>query len=70
LNERALELAGETNRWAVLKRTGKLKERIEKHNPHVVNHGAFDANKHLLRPIPQEELNLSPSTMKQNPGYK
>ncbi|WP_158847969.1 RagB/SusD family nutrient uptake outer membrane protein [Algibacter sp. L1A34] len=69
LNERALELAGEDNRWAVLKRTGKLQERIELYNPHVVNHGAFDANKHLLRPIPNRELTLSPNTMTQNPNY-
>lgn len=69
LDERALELAGEDNRWAVLKRTGKLKERIELYNPHVVNHGAFDATKHLLRPIPNQELLLSPETMTQNPNY-
>lgn len=69
LNERALELAGESNRWAVLKRTGKLEERIEMYNPHVVNHGAFDAGIHLLRPIPDQELTLSPDTMEQNPGY-
>lgn len=69
LDERALELAGESNRWAVLKRTGKLEERIELYNPHVVNHGAFDANKHLLRPIPTGEFLISPTTMTQNPGY-
>ncbi|QWX82815.1 RagB/SusD family nutrient uptake outer membrane protein [Cellulophaga sp. HaHaR_3_176] len=69
LNERALELAGEDNRWAVLKRTGKLEERINLYNPAVVNHGAFDANVHLLRPIPSQELTLSPGTMTQNPGY-
>ncbi|MDO7171659.1 RagB/SusD family nutrient uptake outer membrane protein [Mariniflexile sp. AS56] len=69
LNERALELAGEDNRWAVLKRTGKLEERVNLYNPHNVNHGAFDAAKHLLRPIPTNELILSPETMKQNPNY-
>jgi len=69
LNERALELAGEDNRWAVLKRTGKLEERLNLYNPHNVNHGAFDASKHLLRPIPTSELVLSPGTMTQNPGY-
>lgn len=69
LDERALELAGEDNRWAVLKRTGKLEERIEMHNPHVVNHGAFDANTHLLRPIPGSEFLFSPDTMTQNPNY-
>ncbi|MEP5600433.1 MAG: RagB/SusD family nutrient uptake outer membrane protein, partial [Algibacter sp.] len=69
LNERALELAGESNRWAVLKRTGKLEERIELYNPHVIDHGAFDANTHLLRPIPDQEITLSPDTMTQNPNY-
>ncbi|MCK0156510.1 RagB/SusD family nutrient uptake outer membrane protein [Cellulophaga sp. F20128] len=69
LNERALELAGEDNRWAVLKRTGKLQERIELYNPHIINHGAFDPTKHLLRPIPTQEISLSPGTMTQNPKY-
>lgn len=69
LNERALELAGEANRWAVLKRTGKLEERILAHNPHVQDHGAFDASIHLLRPIPSSELELSDGSLTQNPGY-
>ncbi len=69
LEERAMELAGETNRWATLKRMGKLEERIKMYNPHVIDHGAFDAAKHLLRPIPIRELELSPSTMTQNPNY-
>lgn len=68
LDERALELAGESSRWAVLKRTGKLEERINLYNPHVVNHGAFEAY-HLLRPIPADEFIYSPETMTQNPGY-
>lgn len=69
LNERALELAGEANRWAVLKRTGKLEERMDLYNPHVIDHGAFDASIHLLRPIPANELQLSDGSMVQNPGY-
>ncbi|HDZ06667.1 RagB/SusD family nutrient uptake outer membrane protein [Maribacter sp.] len=69
LNERALELAGEDNRWAVLKRTGKLEERINLYNPHVIDHGAFDASTHLLRPIPANELQLSDGSLIQNPGY-
>lgn len=69
LNERALELAGEDNRWAVLKRTGKLEERLNLYNPHNVDHGAFDSSIHLVRPIPTNELALSPNTMTQNPGY-
>lgn len=69
LDERALELAGESNRWAVLKRTGKLQEHIELYNPHVIDHGAFDASIHLLRPIPSGELQLSNGSLLQNPGY-
>lgn len=69
LNERALELAGEANRWAVLKRTGKLEERINLYNPQVIDHGAFDASIHLLRPIPVNELQLSDGSLLQNPGY-
>ncbi len=69
LVERALELAGEDNRWAVLKRMSKLEERINLYNPHVINHGAFDSSIHLLRPIPASEILLSPSTLEQNPGY-
>ncbi|MEG3659426.1 RagB/SusD family nutrient uptake outer membrane protein [Arenibacter palladensis] len=69
LVENALELAGEDNRWAVLKRMGKLEERINLYNPHVIDHGAFDSSKHLLRPIPTREIALSPNTMVQNPNY-
>ncbi|MGB5818726.1 MAG: RagB/SusD family nutrient uptake outer membrane protein [Saonia sp.] len=69
LDERARELAGETNRWAVLKRTGKLEERINLYNPQVIDHGAFDSGIHLLRPIPDVELQLSDGALQQNPGY-
>lgn len=69
LNERALELAGESSRWAVLKRTGKLEERINLYNPHVMTNGAFDASVHLLRPIPDTEIVLSGGNIVQNPGY-
>ncbi|MFB9057381.1 RagB/SusD family nutrient uptake outer membrane protein [Mariniflexile ostreae] len=68
LVERALELIGEANRWAVLKRMGKLEQRLI-YNPHYADHGAFDASKHLLRPIPIKEIEISPSTMTQNPKY-
>ncbi|MEO9891390.1 RagB/SusD family nutrient uptake outer membrane protein [Aurantibacter sp.] len=69
LNERAIELAGETNRWYDLKRTGKLQERINLYNPHVIDHGAFDPSIHLLRPIPATEIILSDNNIEQNPGY-
>lgn len=69
LEERALELVGEDNRWTTLKRMGKLEERVGLYNPHYRDHGAFDAAKHILRPIPVLELEISPTTMTQNNGY-
>ncbi len=69
LDERGIELAGEEDRWAVLKRSGKLEERINLYNPHIVDHGAFDASIHLLRPIPASEIGLSDGSLAQNPGY-
>ena len=69
LDERAIELSGEENRWAVLKRMGKLEERLNLHNPQNVDHGAFDSSIHLLRPIPANELLLSDGSLEQNPGY-
>lgn len=70
LKERALELAGESSRWCTLKRMGKLEEKINQHNPHVQDHGGFNAN-YLLRPIPAHELEISGTDgkLKQNPGY-
>jgi len=69
LNERAMELAGESNRWNILKRTGKLEERINLYNPHVIDHGEFDADIHLVRPIPSAEMELSDGSLIQNPEY-
>ncbi len=69
LNERAMELAGEESRWAILKRTGKLEERINLYNPHVIDHGKFDASIHLLRPIPASEMELTDGSLEQNFGY-
>ncbi|WP_147678037.1 RagB/SusD family nutrient uptake outer membrane protein [Algibacter pacificus] len=69
LNERALELAGESNRWNVLKRTGKLQERVAMYNPHFIDHGSFDPAKHTVRPIPSQEIELSDGSLDQNPKY-
>ncbi len=69
LEERALELAGEDDRWNVLKRTGTLETRINLYNPHVQDHGEFNANVHLLRPIPESEILLSDGSLVQNTGY-
>jgi hypothetical protein len=68
LDERARELLGESVRWYDLKRTGKLIERAKAMNPWTEVAG--DINKHhLLRPIPQSQIDLSSTIVGQNPGY-
>lgn len=66
LNERSRELYGETMRWKDLKRTGKLLERVRAYNkraaPNIQEH-------HLLRPIPQSQIDRSSTDFPQNPGY-
>lgn len=66
LDERARELTGEVNRWMDLKRTGKLIERAYLHNPHVAFNKALQP-KHLLRPIPQAEIDNTAGSITQNP---
>ncbi len=68
LNESAKELAGESNRWADLKRSGKLIERAQAHNPHVALNNSLRPH-HLLRPIPNREVEISDGKIAQNPGY-
>ncbi|CAL1518696.1 hypothetical protein MMC2321_02440 [Chitinophaga sp. MM2321] len=68
LDERARELMGENMRWYDLKRTGKLVERTKAMNPWTKLSGTIDAH-HLLRPIPQSEIDLSSPTIPQNDGY-
>lgn len=68
LDERARELTGEVNRWMDLKRTGKLIERTLAHNPHAALNNALK-EKHLLRPIPQSEIDASANSITQNPNY-
>jgi len=66
LDERARELLGEGNRWMDLTRTGKLVERVKKYNPvAAVNIKDF----HVLRPIPQQQIDRTEGTFPQNPGY-
>ncbi|SFW60612.1 Starch-binding associating with outer membrane [Sinomicrobium oceani] len=69
LDERARELIGEVNRWMDLKRTGKLVERTLAHNPHAALNQAL-SSKHLLRPIPQYEVDASGGSIEQNEDYK
>jgi hypothetical protein len=70
LDERSRELCGENVRWWDLVRTNKLLERVRKHNdecrPNIVD-------KHILRPIPQQQIDAVPSSGEsfypQNPGW-
>jgi starch-binding outer membrane protein, SusD/RagB family len=66
LRERAYEFHYLGKRWLDLKRTGKVKQAIQDSKKITV------ADKHLLWPIPNSELNfnkaLDPSK-DQNPGY-
>ncbi|CAN5299858.1 RagB/SusD family nutrient uptake outer membrane protein [soil metagenome] len=71
LDERARELMGEQFRWYDLKRTGKLIEQAYQYNPEVQNIGLLE-EKHLLRPIPQTQIDRTEggeSAFPQNPGY-
>nr|WKN39024.1 RagB/SusD family nutrient uptake outer membrane protein [Tunicatimonas sp. TK19036] len=68
LDERARELGGERLRWADLKRTGKLIERVKLYNP---TGRANVEEKHLLRPIPSNMIDrlTNREEFQQNPGY-
>lgn len=68
LDERAREFAGEQLRWFDLKRTNKLVERVQAHNPDAAPH---IKEFHKIRPIPQSELDAvtNKDQFKQNPGY-
>ncbi|WP_158858767.1 RagB/SusD family nutrient uptake outer membrane protein [Lunatibacter salilacus] len=68
LDERAREFAGEQLRWFDLKRTGKLVERVQAHNPDAApNIRPF----HMVRPIPQSQLDAinNKDEFFQNEGY-
>jgi hypothetical protein len=67
LDERARELLGEHDRWFDLKRTGKLIERAYAWNILVQKYDNLNED-HLLRPIPQDEINKLKG-LTQNPGY-
>ncbi|UZR99916.1 RagB/SusD family nutrient uptake outer membrane protein [Chondrinema litorale] len=66
LDERARELFGEMHRWEDLTRTGKLLERVSLYNPvAAANIQSF----HVLRPIPQDQIDRTPAGYEQNSGY-
>lgn len=67
LDERGRELMGEYDRWFDLKRTGKLIDRVLAWNPQAM--AADNLNEdHLVRPVPQDEINKLKG-LGQNPGY-
>lgn len=67
MDERARELFGDHDRWFDLKRSGTLIERAKAYNPFVRQYNNIN-NNHLLRPIPQDELNKL-TGIAQNNGY-
>ena len=83
LDERSRELAGEQMRYFDLVRTGKLLERVQAFVPAFVsskpspigtdNYGSNAAVNikayHVLRPIPQSEIDRTSGKIKQNDGY-
>ena len=71
LDERARELYQEECRFYVLRRTGKLVERVRKYNNNPLTPGLNIQDYHVLLPIPQEQIDLNISgDFPQNPGYQ
>lgn len=70
LDERARELYGEEWRLIILRRTGKLIERVRKYNDNPVCPGAFIAENNFRWAIPQAQIDLNvDAPFAQNPGY-
>ncbi len=66
LDERGRELVGEQQQWFDLVRTNKLLERVRLHNPQA---GPNIEPKHMLRPIPQDQIDRTSNEFPQNPEY-
>ncbi len=69
LNERARELAGETMRWFDLVRTHTLLSRVKTYNWQDATGKTSIQPYHVLRPIPQTQIDRTTTTFPQNPGY-
>lgn len=78
LDERSRELAGEYMRWHDLVRTGRLVSRVKQYVPPTQNkpngtYGSAAAANiqpfHVLRPIPQSEIDRTGGKITQNNGY-
>jgi starch-binding outer membrane protein, SusD/RagB family len=65
IEERERELIGEQMRWLDQKRWGILVERVLAHNPTA---SAIKPH-HVLRPIPQNQIDRAATPFPQNPGY-
>ncbi|QEL02948.1 RagB/SusD family nutrient uptake outer membrane protein [Olivibacter sp. LS-1] len=61
-HERRVELAFENHRWFDLVRTGRAVEVLRAKGIAIKDH-------QLLFPIPQEQIDINPDVLKQNPGY-
>ncbi len=66
LEERAREMDGEGHRWFTLTRTGTLVERVREHNPEA---SPNIKDYHIVRPIPQEQIDRTEGGYEQNRGY-
>jgi hypothetical protein len=69
MDEREREMLGEQSRWFDLARWGNLIERVKLHNPQAA---PFIKAHHILRPIPQLQIDRAEGTstnFPQNPGY-
>lgn len=64
LEERRREFAFENKRWPDLKRFGMAKEVMSNHL------GVSESDVKLLYPIPQQEINVAPDDMVQNPEHQ
>jgi len=66
LDELTRELYGESVRWLDLVRTKQLVNRVQAWNPEASN---FIQSFHMLRPIPQDEMQNAIGGYPPNPGY-
>ena len=72
LRERACELFGEYVRWTDLKRTHNLISYVKAHQEDVIDEAnlyGHDGKPRILRPYPQDALDLNQSDVEQNPGW-